>query len=118
MSDDGSEPDDVPTVDDVDISSLETAVDSLLDKTQAYLGYPYQEVEDLTVYPSTTLDYRFGAEIEVSLDTSWTLFTGFTLTNISLRTQVSKAKGIPGKLLSRHIQRTSFKIDVARGALR
>ena len=92
--------DDVPvTIDDVDVSSVEAAVESLLDKTQAYLGFPYLPTGGQGT-PSATLDYQFSASISVSLDTDWAIFSGLTLTNISLQTALSKEKDVPGQLLS------------------
>ncbi|MCJ1390524.1 hypothetical protein MMC18_003384 [Xylographa bjoerkii] len=69
MSDAGSYPDEDVTIDDTDIATVETAVDSLLDKTQAVLRYPFDSSNNPLSRPSTTLSYRFSAEIEISLDT-------------------------------------------------
>ena len=99
MSNNDTEFDDTITIDDAGITTLESAVDSLLDQIQTYLQYPYDASNNPTNTPSTTLDYRFNAEIEVSLDTSWSLFGGLTLTNLTLQTQVAKAKGRPGERL-------------------
>lgn len=83
------------TIDDADILSIEQAVDGLLNKVQADLGFPYSTDTD-PAPPSTTLTYRFNAGIEVSLDTQWSLFAGLTLTNITLKAKVDKFKGTPG----------------------
>ncbi len=83
------------TIDDADILSVEQAVDGLLNKVQADLGFPYS-TDTNPAPPSTTLTYRFNAGIEVSLDTEWSLFAGLTLTNITLRAEVDKFKGTPG----------------------
>lgn len=83
------------TIDDADILSVEQAVDGLLNKVQADLGFPYS-TDTNPAPPSATLKYRFNAGIEVSLDTQWSLFAGLTLTNITLRAKVNKFKGTPG----------------------
>ena len=83
------------TIDDADILSVEQAVDGLLNKVQADLGFPYSTDTDPTP-PSTTLTYRFNVGFQVSLDNQWSLFAGLTLTNITLRAKVDKFKGTPG----------------------
>lgn len=83
------------TIDDADILSVEQAVDGLLNKVQADLGFPYSTDTD-PAPPSATLTYRFNAGIEVFLDTQWSLFAGLTLTDITLRAKVDKFKGTPG----------------------
>ena len=88
------------TVDDADILSIEQAVDGLLDKVQANLGFPYSTDSNPTP-PSTSLSYRLNAGIEVSLDTDWPLFDGFTLTNITLKANMEKFKNSRGKLCSK-----------------
>jgi hypothetical protein len=96
MSDETPWPDDDATIDNADILSIETAVDSLLDQTQKNLGYPFDPSGSPTSKPSTTLSYSLRAEIEVSLDTDWPVIDGLALTNITLRTQVAKEKDVPG----------------------
>lgn len=94
---DGPASDPPVTIDDADILSVEQALDGLLDKVQADLGFPYS-TESNPPPPSTTLSYRLNASIEVSLDTEWPLFDGFTLTNITLKAQMDKFKNSPGEL--------------------
>lgn len=84
------------TIDDTDISSVETAINSLLDQTQSYLGYAYQNPGDPTNKPHTVLSYRIRAEIEVDIASDWKLFDGFTLRAICLKTQMAKASGRDG----------------------
>ncbi|KAK4695866.1 hypothetical protein P7C71_g1951, partial [Lecanoromycetidae sp. Uapishka_2] len=85
------------TVDDADILSIEQAVDGLLDKVQANLGFPYSTDPNPTP-PSTSLSYRLNAGIEVSLDTEWPLFAGLTLTNITLKASIDKFNDSPANL--------------------
>ena len=97
MPNDDGPPDASTTIDETDLTSIEVAVDALLDNTQKHLSYPFQDSTDGTKKPSATVTYRFDAGIQVSLETSWTLFPGLTLTNIILRTDAAKLRGTPGK---------------------
>lgn len=108
MSDSDSEFDEnTATIDDADIASVETAIDALLNKTQNLLQYPYEPSDGTsTGTPSAALDYRLSADIVVTLDTTWPLFAGLTLTNITLRTRLDKSKNDPGifrKNLTRYL---------------
>ena len=83
-------------VDDKDITTIETAVDGILDNVQKNLGFVYT-TKDPAPKPSVELDYHFYAGIEVYLTTNWTLFPGLTLTNIALKAAVNKYKNSPGR---------------------
>lgn len=105
MSDSDYEPDEnTATIDDADIASVETAIESLLNKTQNLLQYPYEPSDSTsTGTPSAALDYRLSADIVVTLDTTWPLFAGLTLTNITLRHVLTKARMI--RVFSERISR-------------
>ena len=83
--------------DTADVVSVETAVNGLLDKVQSNLGFPYS-TDTTPPPPSTALNYRFNASIEVYLTTQWPLFAGLTLTNISLKATVDKYKNAPSMM--------------------
>ena len=84
-----------PTIDEGDIAAVETAVDGLLDKAQANLGFVYTNATPPPP-PSVALDYYLYAGIEVYLTTQWTLFEGFTLTGITLKVAIDKYKASAG----------------------
>ena len=83
--------------DKADVVSVETAVNGLLNQVQSNLGFPYS-TDTPPPPPSTALNYRLSASIEVYLTTQWPLFAGLTLTNISLKASVDKYKNAPSMM--------------------
>ena len=92
------------SVDDADITTVETAVDGILNRVQSDLGFPFSETQT-GQKPSEVLDYHFHAGIEVYLNTQWKLFEGFTLTEITLKAAAEKFKNSPGEAesIKRHV---------------
>lgn len=87
------------TIDNSDVSGVEGAMTALLDNVQSNLAFPYTTDADTasSQTASATLNYRFSADISVSLDTDWEIVDGLNLTNIILYAAIAKSRLRSGK---------------------
>ena len=74
--------------------SIEETMGKMLDQVNQETAFPLAKAGDK---PSTTLTYSIAAQLSVEIQTKWTLFEGFDLTNVKLEVAVSKRKGNRGK---------------------
>ncbi|KAF8456484.1 hypothetical protein BDZ91DRAFT_525857 [Kalaharituber pfeilii] len=73
------------------------AMARLLDESHSQVRFPLKPDDDDSVKPSTTLTYQFNATASVNLQTSWEIFKGMTLHDVTL-TVVAEGAGGSGTM--------------------